>query len=121
MATLQLTISLTEDGANVPGFPITRSVTASETTGKQTFTRATGGGYVELPLAELGAINALVMTTDADVTLRFNDQTDGGLPLDANGVIVLITSDIPTGATSKISVDNASGGTSTHTAYIGGV
>lgn len=121
MATLQLTVNLTEDGTVVPGFPITRSVTSSETTGKQTFVRATGGGYVELPLAELGAINALVLTTDVDVTLRFNDQTDGGLPLDANGLIVLITSDIPSGASSKISVSNASGGNATHTAYIGGV
>lgn len=121
MALLKLTVSLTENGTPVPGFPITRSLTSSETTGEQTFTRADGGGYIELPLAELGAINALVLTTDQDVALRFNDQTDGSLPLDANGVLVLITSNIPTGATSKISLSNASGSTSTHTAYIGGV
>lgn len=121
MASLKLTVTLTEDGVNVPGFPITRTITSSEVTGKQTFTRATGGGYVELPLTELGAINALVLTTDQDVSLRFNDQTDAGLPLDANGVLVLIGSDIPSGATSKASVSNASGSTATHTAYIGGV
>lgn len=120
MATLKLTISLTEDGSPVPGFPITRSITSTETTGKNTYTRATGGGYVELPLAELGAINVAVVTTDKDISLRFNDQSDGGLPLDANGVLVLATCDIPTGATNKIEADNSSGETATLTSYIGG-
>lgn len=121
MASLVLTVTLTEDGDVVPGFPITRTVTSSEVTGKQTFTRATGGGYVELPLSELGAINFLVLTTNEDVTVRFNDQTDQGLPLDSNGVMVLATCDIPSGATNKVEVDNSSGNTATLTAYIGGV
>lgn len=121
MAILQFTINLTEDGSQVPGYPITRSVVSSEITGKQTFVRATGGGYVELPLAELGAINSIILTTDVDISIRFNDQSNGSLPLDANGVLVLATCDIPTGASSKISVDNSSGGNATITAYIGGV
>lgn len=120
MASLVLTINLTEDGSSIPGFPISRTVTSTETTGRQTFTRATGGGYLELPIAELADVNLVVLTTDKDVTVRFNDQSDGGLPLDANGVLVLATCDIPTAATSQISVSNASGETATLTAYVGG-
>lgn len=120
MASLVLTINLTEDGDQVPGFPISRTVTSSEVTGKNTYTRADGAGYVELPLAELGAINFAIVTTDKDITIRFNDQTDAGLPLDANGVLVLATCDIPTGATNKIEADNSSGETTTITSYIGG-
>lgn len=120
MASLVLTINLTEDGVTVPGFPLTRTVTSTEVTGKNTYTRASGGGYVELPLAELGAINFAVVTTDQDITIRFNDQSDAGLPLDANGVLVLATCDIPTGATNKIEADNSSGNTANVTSYIGG-
>ena len=120
MSSLVLTVNLTEDGSSVPGFPITRTVTSSEVTGRQTFTRADGGGYVELPISELGAINFCVLTTTEDVTIRFNDQTDQGLPLDSNGVLVLATCDIPSGATNKIEVDNSSGNTATLTAYVGG-
>lgn len=121
MATLQLTINLTEDGATVPGFPITRSVTSTEVTGRQTFQRATGGGYLELPaLSELADVNFVVLTTNKDVTVRFNDQSDGGLALDANGVLVIATCDISGSATSQVSVSNASGETATLTAYVGG-
>lgn len=121
MASLKLTVSLTEDGVLVPGFPLTRTVTSAETTGKQTFTRASGGGYLELPmLSELADVNFVFLTTTHDVTVRFNDQTDGGLPLDANGVLIIATSDILGSATSQVSVSNASGQTATLTAYCGG-
>lgn len=120
MASLVLTVNLTEDGASVPGFPLSRTITSTEVTGRQTFTRATGGGYVDLPAGELGALNLVILTTDEDVSLRFNDQSDGSIPLDANGIIVMAGVDIPSNATSKGSIDNSSGQTATHTAYIGG-
>lgn len=120
MPTFQLTVTLTQDGVALPGFPLTSSSTVDETTGRFTVERATGGGYVATPDTDIGAVNVFYLTSNEAVTVRFNDQTDGGLPLNASGVLIAVGSNIPSGATTKISIDNSSGNEATITGLLGG-
>lgn len=120
MATYTITLTIQEDGVTMTGFPIVKTLTTTESAGRQVFSRADGGGYVELAVAEIGDVNLLMVDTTQDVTLRFNDQSDGGLPLNANGLLLGVNIAIPTAATSKASADNSSGSAATITQVAGG-
>lgn len=120
MPTIQWTLDVKEDGATLPGFPITKSVVVTESLGRATYTRPTGAGFTELQLGDLGSITVFFLQPSETVTLRFNDQTDQGLPLSSNGIMVLIDGAIPGTATNKIALENTSGSTVTLTQLAGG-
>lgn len=121
MPVYNLTVNFTEDGQPLPGFPIVQSQLVPEAGGKQTFSRPDDPGvFTDLPLGELGDINVLYVTADQPVTLRFNDQTDQGLPMNANGIMIMFTGNIPDAAVSKASLDNSSGSAATVTVISGG-
>ena len=121
MAVFQVTVDIKEDGVRLPGFPIIKSATVTETKGKQIVNRVSATGvYTELPLAELGAIEVLLVQADEATALRFNDQSDSDLPLKANGLLLLVDSEIPSGATNKAALENDSGSVTTVTVVAGG-
>lgn len=107
--TWTVTVTIKEDGVTVPGFPVTKTLATTESAGKQIMARADGAGYVDLPLSELGNVDLLYVESDQALTLRFNDQSDAGIPLDASGLLLAVGISIPSGATSKASADNSSG------------
>lgn len=121
MPVFNLTINFTEDGQPLPGFPIVQSKSVPESQGKQTISRPDDTGvYTELPLGELGVVSVLYVTADQPVALRFNDQTDGDLPLNAGGIMLLFDGNIPDTATLKAALENDSGSVATVTVISGG-
>lgn len=121
MPIYQLTVNLTEDGTPLNGFPIVQSKTVAESKGRQTVIRPDAAAtFTELPLTDLGALNVLLIQSDQPTTLRFNDQSDAGIPLNSNAILLLFDSEIPSGATSKASLENASGSNATVVLTAGG-
>lgn len=121
MAQLQVTLDIKEDGQTLAGFPLTTTVTAAESRGRSAFIRPSlVGSYVELPLEELGDISVLFVQSTEEVELRFNDQTVGGLPLNATGYVLIVNGAIPSTASDKASVLNASGANATITQVAAG-
>ena len=120
MPVYRLTIELTQDGQRLPGFPLTRSKDVPDTAGLQEFVRASSAGFNEIQFPELGDLNIFVYTADQVTTLRFNDQTDAGIPLNANSLVVLFDSNILSTATTKVSMENNSGSNATITTLGGG-
>lgn len=117
----QVTVDIKEDGVRLPGFPVVKSVTVTESKGKQVFSRADATGvYTELPLEELAGVNVLFVQADQAVALRFNDQSDADLPLNQNGILLLVDGGIPSGATNKAALENDSGSATTVTMVSGG-
>lgn len=108
MATIQVTLDIKEDGQTLPGFPMTQQLTPTETS-RLTYSRASGAGFNELALGDLDTITVLMVKPSEAVTLRFNDQTDQGLPVNAGSILLLMNTAIPSGATSKVSLENTSG------------
>ena len=116
-----VTINITADGQSLPGFPVTKTKTVTEDRGKSSFSRPDAAGtYTDLPVEELAGVGILYVTADQAYTLRFQDQTDEGLPMAASGVCLLIDSGITSGATKKVSLDNSSGSATTVTMIAGG-
>ena len=113
MAVFNITISVKEDGQELTGFPITKSVTVLESGGRSSISRPDSASYTELPLTDLGSITVLYVEADQDYTLRFNDQTDAGLPFSANGVFLMVNGNIPSGATNKASLLTNTGSAAT--------
>ena len=111
MPTLQWTLDVKEDGQTLPGFPLTKTVVTTESLGRNVVNRTSGAGFFELPLGDLDTVTILFVQADQDLVIRFNDQSDAGLPITANGFIALVDVAIPSGATSKASIENTSGST----------
>lgn len=121
MSTYVLTIQLTEDGVPLSGFPVQKSLTTTENGGKQVFTRANADGtFTELPIDELGVINLLYLTGNEAFAVRLNDQSDGEIPINSGGILLLFDCAIPSDATSKAALENDSGNTVTVTMIAGG-
>ena len=121
MATFAITVTVTEDGVTLPGYPITKSKVVTETKGRQQFSRPNAAStYTDLPLGELGDVNVLVVTADQATSVRLNDQSNGSIPLNSGGLLILFDAAIPSGATSKASLENASGSAATVTMVAGG-
>lgn len=110
MKTLEITISAKLNGVELQslGFPVRRRLEVDEA---QAFdvTRASGGGYVALPTAEMGEIQALLVRTDRAATLRLDAQSDAGIVINAGGLVVLVDVDIDAGASTNATLDNSSG------------
>ena len=103
------------------GFPIVKSKTVAESKGRQSIKRPDAAAtFTELPLTDLNAINVLVVQADQATTVRLNDQSDAGIPLNANGLMILFDSDIPSGATLKAALENGSGSEATVLLIAGG-
>lgn len=121
MPVYNVTINITEDGAPLPGFPLVKSKTVTESGGKQTYSRPDAAAtWTELALTDLGQINVLFVQLDQAYNMRFQDQTDEGLDMNANGIILLIDAAIPSGAALKAAVENGSGSAATVTQVAGG-
>ena len=119
-STYTLTLSLKEDGAELTGFPISATLTVDESKGSAIFTRPDSASYTELDLGEIGEVNLLFVKPSLDSALRFNDQTDGSLPINADGFLLLWNGAIPTGATSKASLQTNTGSIATVRQVAGG-
>lgn len=111
MPTIQVTVDIKEDGQTLPGFPLTKMVSVLESRGRTQINRTAAPGFNELPLGDLDGVTVLFVQADQDTTLRFNDQTDEGLAISANGYFLMVDGDIPVSATSKASIENDSGST----------
>lgn len=117
----QVTIDIKQDGSRMPGFPLTKTMSVTESKGKAVIQRADADDtFTELPLQELTSIEVLYVTANEAFNLRINDQSDSHIPMDADGVLLLIGANIPSGASNKVALENESGSTAEVTIVAGG-
>lgn len=109
MPVLQVTIDIKEDGQPLPGFPLTQQATLGASSGRSSYTRSSTSGFVDLALGELETLNVLFAHVDRAVTLQFNDQSDAGIPLLADGLVLLFGANIPSTAAVLAALENVSG------------
>lgn len=108
MATIKVIVDVELDGKRLPGFPWIRRKEVNEA---QQFdaTRATGGGYVALPTAEMATLQVLLVRADQAVTVRLDNQSDAGIELAAGGILIVADATIDAGAALNALLSNASG------------
>lgn len=112
MATIELSMTLRVDGQTVPGFPVIRKVTATETVAFD-YQKASGGGYATLPVSDIASLAALVVRADQAVTVRLDGQSDAGIELNADGLLIILDAVIDAGASTNATISNASGAAAT--------
>jgi hypothetical protein len=117
---LELTITLRRDGKAADGFPLVRRIEVDEI---QTFEyeKIADGNittYTAFPTNQLDTVQAFVIKSDSDITVRFNNQTDAGILLKAGGIIALFDVSITSGLATNSTVNNAA---ATAVAVVGGL
>jgi len=110
MPTLEVTVSIKQDGVPIVGSPFIRRVVVDES---QQFAteQATGGGYATLPLTLLDQLSFLLLQPDQQITLRFSNQSDQGLVVNAGGLVLIADVTVNSGASTNATVNNTSGQT----------
>ncbi len=92
---LEMTLSLKMDGLAYPGFPLSRRVQVDEVA-PVGYEQDAGAGYTALS-GVFGSLSVVVLTTDQALSLRMNNQSNGSLPLNSGGVVVVFDGAIDTG------------------------
>ena len=114
-ALLEINISI--DDQPIRGFPIVRRVTLDEVQAALPYEKATGGGFVDLPvIGELTTKQFLLFQGDKALSLRFGSGAAGDLVLAANAIVLVVDAN----HTADLEVDNSSGSTAKIKVIAGG-
>jgi hypothetical protein len=107
---IKVTVLIERDGALLPGFPLVRRLTVDEAQSADT-EQASSASYVAFPSNQLDTIQLLLIRADQATSIRFNNQSDAGLPLNANGFVIVVDSNIASGIATNCTIQNNSGST----------
>jgi len=69
------------------------------------------GTHAALPTAQLATIQNLIVVPEAEMTFRLDGQSDAGIVVGANGVLLVLGATIDAGASTNATVSNDSGAT----------
>lgn len=116
---LEVHVTAKLNGKVLPNFPYYRRIQVDEA---QQFAveQATGGGYITLPITSLDTVQALVLSTNQQVTVRMNGQSSGGLVLVNGGVLIFVDGSIAASSSTNVTIDNSSGATAVLEGLAGG-
>lgn len=119
--TYDITLSVKVRGQEVFGAPIILRKVCDETTGPMRYEQPHhASNFVALPSTILDDMQLLVLRADQAITARLDNQSDAGIPFLANGLLVLVGTDIDAGAALNLLIQNASGATAQITALAAG-
>ncbi len=113
---LEMTLSLKLDSQPYPGFPLTRRLQVDEVT-PLGYEQDAGAGYTALS-GVFASLSVVVLTTDQALSLRLNNQSNGNIPLNAGGLVVVFDGAIDTGT--LLSVLNSGGTNASMNGLLGG-
>jgi hypothetical protein len=100
---LEMTFSLKLDGQAYPGFPLVRRLQVDEIA-PLGFEQDALAGYTALS-GVFGSLSVVVLTTDQALLARCNNQSNGSIPINAGGLVVLF--DVAIDTSTLLSVLNA--------------
>lgn len=116
---LEVHVTAKLNGKVLPNFPYYRRIQVDEA---QQFAteQTTGGGYLTLPITSLDTVQALVLSTSQQVTVRMNGQSSGGLVLTNGGVLIFVDGSVAATPSTNVTIDNSSGSTTVLEGLAGG-
>lgn len=117
MPSIRVTVKVEQDGLPFPGLeqlvfrlqpdeiqhflPYEKAADALATT------------FTSLPVEQVGSISFLLLTPDRQQTFRLDGQTNAGIVLGANGLLLIINGVIDDGASTNVTVNNSAGAVAT--------
>ncbi len=120
MPTLKVTVNVELDARSLPGFPVIRRLEVDEAQQFQyeKVDDTDGTTFVAIPTGEIAALQAFILETDQQVTIRLDAQTDQGIVLNAGGLLIIMDATIDSGATTNAKI-NRNGSTTANIKGIG--
>lgn len=111
MPNLKIIVNVELDGAQAPGFPLTRRIFVDEV---QQFEyeklSQSAGVHQALPADQLESIQALIIQASDVLSVRLDGQSDAGIILNRGGILIILDATIDAGAGSaNASVSNING------------
>ena len=106
MPELKVTVLVEQDGSPISGFPLVRRVVVDQVATWNPYTKVTGT-YTAVPAPLIATLQALILRPDAAVTVRFAAQSDAGLDLDADSLLIVLGASVDDGATVNATVSAA--------------
>jgi len=123
MPVLKVSLNVELDGQPVLGFPVIRRAVVDEVQ-QYEYEQAAHGDAVTfsaVPADQIAAIQLLILRPDQQVTLRLDGQTDAGIVLDADSILLILGATIDAGAgSSNAKLNNNSGATAVIRGLAGG-
>jgi len=116
---LDITVTIKRNGQLISGFPRQYRQLVDEVQ-QFAYEKTTGGGYAALPTNQLDAVQILALTADQAVTVRLDGQSDAGISLNANGLLLIVDGNLDAGVSTNATLDNSSGSTATISGIGGG-
>lgn len=112
MATVEVEVRVLVDGQPMTGFPVVRRVTVADFQ-RFDFAKADDAGvFSSLPgLDVIESLNVLLVRPAAAMTVRLDGQTDAGILLNADGLLLILDGTLDAGPTDNATLSNASGDT----------
>lgn len=89
MAELKILVLVEQDGVVLPGFPLVQRVVTEQVMPWTPVTLA-AGGFTSLPLGSIASLKTLIVRPDRLVTLRYDGQTDAGIEIEPNGLLLVL-------------------------------
>ncbi len=99
MPEIKVTVLVEQDGVPIPGFPFTQRVAVEQVAPWSPFFQGASapGVFTPVPAPSINVLQALVMRPDATILVRFASQTDEGLEIAPNGLLVVLGCNVDDG------------------------
>ena len=108
MPVIEIVVSIKQDGMEVFGTPIYRRVNVDDTSGAFTTGMDASASYVALPAATMAEVDILLLQPDIQTTVRLDAQTDKGIILQPEGLLLILDGYIVAGASTNVKLFNNS-------------
>lgn len=106
MPSLEVTVDVKLDGASIPGFPQIRRATVTEAVPLDNMQQAADNNstsFHQVVGSQMATLQALVLTADQAINLKFNNASY--LPLNANGLVVIFGANVAAGASTNATIN----------------
>jgi hypothetical protein len=107
VSTAKITLNLEIDGQQIEGYPLVKRINLDEIQ-QFSYEKAASASYTDIPATEISNIQLLLIRPSQQLTIRLNGQSDAGIVLSANGILLVLDGTLNAVA-ANAQVSNASG------------
>jgi hypothetical protein len=120
MSEIKVTISVEQDGVELPDMPVIRRYIVNQAVPPGNHTLATNSSsYAAIAADTMNPLQIVMLTPDQAINVNINQNTP--LPLNANGVLLIVGANLTQGTpANNVTINNPSGVTVNYGALLGG-
>lgn len=119
MAEIKVTISIEQDGVELPDMPVIRRYIVTQTVPPGNHVAPIAGGYASIGGETMNPLQIVMLTPDQAINVNINQNTP--LPLNANSVLLIVGANLAQGTPgNNITINNPGAVAVNYGALLGG-